>query len=72
MPCYVTFYLYVLHVFLQVLWLDVRYGQIAAGDQSGKAALVNFEGEVIWSKDAEGTYSYLVSNCVHVHYIERK
>ena len=55
--------------FLQVSGLDVRDGQVAVGDHSGNVALLNFEGEVIWSKQGEGTHSFLVSNCVHVQHL---
>ncbi len=45
---------------MQVLWLDIRYGQIGAGGSKGHAALVNYEGEIIWKKKGAGDESFLV------------
>ncbi len=41
--------------------MDIRYGQIGAGGDNGQAALLNYEGEVIWKQDTKGDESFLVS-----------
>ena len=42
------------------MWMDIRHGQIGVGGDNGQAALVNYEGEIIWKQDSLGIESFLV------------